>query len=1202
MAIDPNNLQIQQEQNFTNFEEEVEHIQEVVASQEATQEVPPTPETRESAIAKEVEQYKDRPASEVLHPDFQMQVDEIEAELGDLSPEHDKQIDELATIMASKGIKNTLAILERLGNFHVSDDFHRFLVQYIAKGLEVKGLKAGTPMFKALNMRLFEVTLPEMSGEKGAFSELVRAMEQFYIGMMSLQEGGKVKNHFTIELALSNYSSDLVFYAAVPKVRAQLFEQQLLAAFPRASILERKEDYNPFNAEGRTVASIAELSDHKAFPIKTYEEFDQDPLNVILGTFSKINKNGEGAAIQLSIAPSGNDVNQDFKDAAERLKDGEVLSRAFEGTGKRVTREIFSLVGDVFSTATSSNKQEADDEKLPEVNAEAVEKVQAKMQSPILRTNVRIVASSGTQTRAEQILAQLESAFHQFGKQQSNDFVFKRREGARLKELLHNFTFRLFNDKEELLLNTKELTTMMHFPVTQLSSEVKSANLRTAPAPVGMDEKGVLLGINNHRGTETEVRMTKEDRVRHFYVIGQTGTGKTVFLKNMAIQDIQNGNGVCFMDPHGTDIEEILANVPKERMEDVIYFDPSDMDRPMGLNMLECDHTDPQQKSFVINELLSIFNKLFDMKVAGGPMFEQYFRNATGLVIEDPSSGSTLIEIVRVLADEDFRKLKLSNCNNQIVKQFWEEIAGKAGGDASLQNMVPYITNKFDVFLSNDIMRMMMAQEKSAFNMREVMDERKILLVNLAKGRLGDINSHLIGLILVGKILMAALSRVDAHGKELQDFYLYIDEFQNVTTDSISAILSEARKYRLSLNVAHQYLDQLPEDIKGAIFGNVGSKAVFRISSEDAQFMEASFAPTFEAADIMKTPNLNAYISMLVDGYPAKPFNAAIPFPPRGDAAHAEAIKQLSKQKYGQDRTELEKMVAEKFASMKKSDAPAAGAAKPSAAAGGGRKLTPEEKQFILKLRKQKQMQAAAAVAGGSAAQSQATPVQSATKQTAASVQPGGVHVAPPPHAQPAPAPAPAQPQAPAQPIASALPVTPPPQVTPAETVTAPAPAEPATPRTTTPPPGQTVYTGTSPHTNTPADPLQTPTVPPQQQAAPVAPAPVPEPVPAAPQTVPQAAPIARPAPAPVPEVAIPSYGAEETTSQAVPAAQKTTPLSTPNPTTPTLETSAPATPAQGSDVPPVQQAAAPAPAVDGPAPEQAAAPAAADPYREPIE
>jgi hypothetical protein len=294
-------------------------------------------------------------------------------------------------------------------------------------------------------------------------------------------------------------------------------------------------------------------------------------------------------------------------------------------------------------------------------------------------------------------------------------------------------------------------------------------------------------------------------------------------------------------------------------------------------------------------------------------MFEQYFRNATMLVIEDPETGNTLLDVSRVMANKKFRDLKISRCKNPIVVEFWKEVAEKAGGEASLANIVPYITSKFDVFLANDIMRPLIAQEKSSFDFRDIMDNKKILLVNLAKGRLGDINANLIGLILVGKILMSALSRVDSMDKGFPPFYLYIDEFQNITTNSIATILSEARKYRLSLNIAHQFTAQLQQNIKDAVFGNVGSMVSFRISSEDATLLEKQFAPVFTAKDLMNIDNRNAVVKMLVDGKPTKAFNIETLPPPKGNPNSVESLKNLSYLKYGGDRSYIEAEIMKKY-------------------------------------------------------------------------------------------------------------------------------------------------------------------------------------------------------------------------------------------------------------------------------------------------
>ena len=400
------------------------------------------------------------------------------------------------------------------------------------------------------------------------------------------------------------------------------------------------------------------------------------------------------------------------------------------------------------------------------------------------------------------------------------------------------------------------------------------------------------------------------------YVVGQTGTGKTSFMKTLIDQDIKAGNGVCFIDPHGNDILDVLAAVPPERYEDVIYFDPAYIDRPFGLNLLEYDQSHPEQKTFIVNELLAIFRRLYgDVPESMGPAFEQYFRNATLLVMEDPESGSTLMDIGRVLSNTAFRNMKLSKSRNPVVNQFWQEIATKAEGEASLANIVPYITNKFDDFTANDFMRPIIGQQESSFKFRDVIDNKKILLVNLSKGRLGERNANLLGLILVGKLFMAALSRADNPRADFPPFYLYIDEFQNITTDSIPGILSEARKYKLSLTIAHQFLAQVDEKVRDAVFGNVGSMAVFRVGQEDGEFFGKQFAPTFNAPDFINIENYNAYVRMLARGVPQKPFNVKTLTPVTGNPAQVDDLRELSYLTYGRERGMVEETIRSRYLS-----------------------------------------------------------------------------------------------------------------------------------------------------------------------------------------------------------------------------------------------------------------------------------------------
>lgn len=859
-----------------------------------------------------VREYRQTPLEKTIAPTSQIQTGERHRLLDWLSPrETDEQIKMLAQVMAEKGIRNAFSMVEELNNPQLDDDFERFLVQYLVSGHEVKN-NLSKEEWKALHMKLFEIVLPEaLEGAGKQAKEMMALMEQWYASMQALapEPTNKEKNYYSLELAVANGSTTAVFYCAVHVDYAPLFEKVVLGIFPTAQVREQKEDYNIFHTHAVTACAYASASTHPTLPIKTYPDMEGDPMSLILSSFTKIARDDEGLALQVLIRPSGDVFAKRYGEMLEDLRKGETLKRVIEK--QDILKESLHLLGEMFSTKTKEQLEKEKEKKTSFIDEVAMKHVQAKLSRTIVETNIRIVSSAPSFPRAQAIRADLEAAFAQFAEVGGNSIKWVEVEGKKQKALLHRFSYRLWNEDESYPLNLTELASVFHFPTQSKDvSNVRLQSAAQAQAPLDMGDEGVILGLNKFRGQETIVRMSREDRMRHLYVIGQTGTGKTSILKNLIIQDIKNGDGCCFIDPHGSDIMDILASIPPERSQDVVYFDPGYTNRPMGLNMLEYDKNFPEQKTFVVNELLGIFNKLFDMKVAGGPGFEQYFRNATLLVMEHPESGNTLLEIARVFSDKDFRDYKLSKTKNPLLLQFWQN-AEKTKGEQGLENWTQYVNSKFDVFLSNDIMRPIVAQEKSAFNLREIMDGRKIFLVNLSKGRLGDINASLIGLILVGKFLQAALSRVDT--TERPDFYLYIDEFQNVTTPSISAILSEARKYRLSLNLAHQYIAQLPEDIKGAVFGNVGSMALFRVGPDDAQYLEHQLAPTFTASDLMKIENYHAYLKMLVRGEPKKPFDIVTLPPEQGDRSRIDALKELSYLTYGRPREEVESEILRKY-------------------------------------------------------------------------------------------------------------------------------------------------------------------------------------------------------------------------------------------------------------------------------------------------
>ncbi len=781
-------------------------------------------------------------------------------------------------------------------------------------------LRAKGEIAHAFSLQLLQIKLPRAlknENDKVGVAELrekIALMEQVYSQLGTIKEKGfhawlYGKPFFSIEIVVPHIGQEALFYLAVPRKYASAVEKMIEGVYPEAAI-EPAKDYTIFHPDS-AVAGAFVRSKNKSLPLRSYQNLESDPLASILNAFSKVASEGEGLALQIVAQKAPSHFNEYLSKIARHLKKGATLGKALSAAKESEVKKAFS-----------PEKQTNEDSNGP-VNEPLAEAVLRKSQKPLFATNIRVIASARNAPRAGGLFQELVIPLNQLVAEGMNDISINQLSGRNLQKLIYQFSFRTPDPASSSILSTEELSSIIHLPNTVIGSvNVASTKAKIVQAPFNTPKTGLLLGKNTFRGVETEIHMSEEDRARHFYVIGQTGTGKTYFMKNMIVQDIEAGHGVCFIDPHGDMAEQLLEYVPEHRLKDVIYFNPGDVSRPMGLNMLEYDPNFPEQKTFIINELLEIFNKLYDMKAAGGPIFEQYFRNATALVMDDPASGNTLLEINRVLTDKKFRDYKLTKTTNPLVKTFWRDMAEKAGGEASLQNVVPYISSKFDSFLSNDIMRPIVTQEKSAFRFREVMDSQKILLINLSKGRLGELNSSLIGLIMIGKILMAAFSRVDIPEKDRKPFYLYVDEFQNVTTNSIETILSEARKYKLDLTIAHQFIGQLSDEIKKAVFGNVGSMAVFRIGAEDGEFLEKQFAPNVSAADLINIDNYNCYLKLLIGGQTAPAFSMKTLLVKNGSAEMATKAKELSRQTYGRDKKEVELEIMAKFAALEKKPEP----------------------------------------------------------------------------------------------------------------------------------------------------------------------------------------------------------------------------------------------------------------------------------------
>ncbi|MBI4458031.1 type IV secretion system DNA-binding domain-containing protein [Candidatus Uhrbacteria bacterium] len=766
------------------------------------------------------------------------------------------------------------------------------------------------------------VTVPKESAEKGEsgfqektlqeIQEDIAVAENVFASIGGLRAERGIKAWFfgredSVSFEIVAKDGLVSFYIAAPGHLKDFIEQQVHAQYPLASI-EETDDYNIFSPQGAIVGTLLGFNREHYFPIKTFKKMDSDPLNAITNALAKVDKK-DGAAIQIIVRSAKREWRSPGVMLTREMQKGKSLLEA------QRAHTFFGALGELFKSPPKKDGQPVKEYKMSQLEEEMVKGIEEKTGKLGLDVTVRIVASAPDAQKASMYLNNIVGAFAQYSSPQFGNALVRFGQGK--SRLIEDFIFRHFADRLHTVMTGEELASLYHMPLTSTETpSIRWLMARKPPPPQNLPKEGIVLGFIKYRGEEHVVRMKQGDRRRHMYVIGKSGSGKSEFMKAMIKQDIEAGKGVCVIDPHGDLAEDCLAFVPRSRVDDVVYFNPADLERPVALNLMEYDPAYPEQKTFAVNEMLKIFDKLYDLKATGGPMFEQYMRNAMLLVMDHPESGSTLMEIPKVLSDEKFRAMKLSKCKTQVVRDFWTKEAQKAGGEASLANMVPYITSKLTPFISNDYMRPIIGQQESAINLRKIMDEGKILLLPLTKGKIGDLNAYLLGMVLVGKILMASLSRTDMDPKNRRDFYLYIDEFQNFLTDSISVILSEARKYGLNLTIAHQFIGQLTKGndtvIRDAIFGNVGSMVSFRVGVEDAEFLEKEYRPVFSAFDLVNVEAYTANSKILIDNTASRPFNMSMYPPAKGNLELVDAVKQLSRLKFGRDRSIVEQEILER--------------------------------------------------------------------------------------------------------------------------------------------------------------------------------------------------------------------------------------------------------------------------------------------------
>lgn len=770
---------------------------------------------------------------------------------------------------------------------------------------------------RGLAMTQYQIIVPRnIPNPEANIKDLISVMEQVYAGFSYLKLETLINRlrygspYISLEIVSPTERDEINFYIGVPKGYESIFEKQIHGVYPEAE-LKHITDYNVLIPEGEIRAGFLQLKKPYILPIRTYKELETNPLNVITSALSKIQED-ESAVVQILIQRVSDDWSSGGKKVVKKMQKGESFKNAYNEVFGGLDKQFLKTLG---STTKSKSSESSEPKMLTPQESIMMEKISQKTGKIAYATNIRLLTISRDSQRADLLFDQLEGAFSQFANGDLNQFKVIKYPIKNIKQFIYTFIFRLFSVKESMLLNSEELTSIYHIPAVGVETpKVTWITSKTSHPPVDLPKEGLLLGKNIYRGEEIEVRIGEEDRRRHMYLIGQTGTGKSSLMKKMIQEDLQAGHGLALLDPNGDFAVEVLGMIPEHRMQDVIYFNPADTEYPMGLNILEA--RTHEEKDFLIQEMISIFYKLVSDPSMIGPIFEHNMRMAMSALMSDVNNPRTLVEIPLMFTDEAFRRQVLLTVDDPVIRHFWEKEFPATQKGSQAGDTLGYLLSKLGRFIENEMVRNIIGQSRSAFDFQDIMNSGKILIGNLSKGGLGEQNSNLLGMLLVSKLQMAAFKRNEIPEDQRRDFYLYLDEFQNFTTDSISTILSEARKYRLCLILAHQYIGQLSEGIKNAVFGNVGTVVSFRIGSEDSEIIAQRMQPYYTAEDLVSIDNLKSVITLMIHGKTSKAFNMDIIFAEKTNSSLQQKVIIESRTKYAKSAAEIRADISSRTQSM----------------------------------------------------------------------------------------------------------------------------------------------------------------------------------------------------------------------------------------------------------------------------------------------
>lgn len=779
---------------------------------------------------------------------------------------------------------------------------------------------------QANSLRFLQIKIPKKDVSKAGeeWSDVIHSMKQnseimnqVYKNLYAIYDdssANKKRGHNYISMEMYIERETIKFAVGVPEDHVENFEK-MISSFYVGSVIDPIPQPKFLEAGKYMDGGEFLLNKDNVYPIKTYESFEADPMDSLLSAYARVLPD-EKLCLQILISPMEESILKTMRKKAEKVKNGE----------KDESPSIREMIGNIIPKAKKKDEEKKSDENKHDFSSQQSSDIDRKFDDELFSVKIRAFATSPDKSRPEKIINDLARGFNQYNYSWLNSFRFSKTKD--IQQFAHEFITRIFfshtgwrntmkNYKKETILNIKELSSLVHFPHAKFNRNPRIIwqKYKVVAAPDNLPDEGMLIGYNLYNGVKKDVRLKPLDRFRHVYIVGQTGTGKTTLMLVQAKEDLKAGNGFCFLDPHGDVCEDILASLPKERVNDLIYFDLSNTEYPIGFNVLEAENED--ERDIVTNDLVEMFVNMYGHEIFG-PRIQDYFRNACFLLMEQPDGG-TLVEIMRLFTDPAFLESKLRNLTNPVISARWNKTY-KAMGDREKAEIIPFLQAKFGPFTTGVYVRNIIGQPKSAFKIFEAMQQNKIILCNLSKGLAGEVNSQLIGRMIVTQLKLAALKRAKIDQNDRVPYYLYIDEFQNYVSQSIESILSEARKYRLWLTVAHQYIEQLKQaglggslDLSKAIFGNVGTIFSLKVGAPDAEFLEKEFTPEFSQADLINMDKFKGIMKLSVDSQQSRPFSFTPlnPFAdkPLNNHEKVAIIKQISALKRGTKRELADKEI-----------------------------------------------------------------------------------------------------------------------------------------------------------------------------------------------------------------------------------------------------------------------------------------------------